>query len=79
MYFIHLIRIYYFTNLTYFPIFLYFVDFLKVAAASPLAAAAAAAAAQLATDRAMLFTLFFKNSHWFFNLVDKKWQTKCYF
>ena len=42
-------RINYLTNLTYFPIFPQYVDFSKVAAASPLAAAAAAA--QLAADR----------------------------
>ena len=41
-------RINYLTNLTYFPIFLHFVDFSKVAAASPLVAAAAAA--QLAAE-----------------------------
>ena len=35
-------RINYLTNLTYFPIFPHYVDFSKVAAASPLAAAAAA-------------------------------------
>ena len=49
-----LFRINYLTNLTYFPIFLHFVDFSKVAAASPLAAAATAtadaAAAQLAAE-----------------------------
>jgi len=50
MYFIHLIRINYLITLTYFPIFLYFVDFSKVAAASPPAAAAAASAAQLAAE-----------------------------
>ena len=43
-------RINYLTNLTYFPIFPHYVDFSKVAAASPLAAAAAAAAAQLAAE-----------------------------
>ena len=48
--------IYYLTNLTYFPIFLHFVDFSKVAAASPLVAAAAAAAAQLAADRSTGYT-----------------------
>ena len=41
-------RINYLTNLTYFPIFPQYVDFSKVAAASPLAAAAAA-------NRAMVF------------------------
>ena len=35
-------RKHYLTNLTYFPIFPHYVDFSKVAAASPLAAAAAA-------------------------------------
>ena len=45
-------RINYLTNLTYFPIFLHFVDFSKVAAASPQAAAAAAAA-----DRSAVPTL----------------------
>ena len=50
MYFIHLIWINYSTNLTYFPIFLYFVDFSKVAEASPLAAAAAA-------NRATVYTM----------------------
>ncbi len=44
-------RINYLTNLIYFPIFLHFMDFSKVAAASPLTAAAAAAVAQLAADR----------------------------
>ena len=37
-------RINYLTNLTYFPIFPHYVDFSKVAAASPLAAAGAAVA-----------------------------------
>ena len=56
MYFIHLIRINYFTNLTYFPIFLYFVDFSKVTAASPLASRScgrsAASRRTAAADRA---------------------------
>ena len=45
-------RINYLTNLTYFPIFPHYVDFSKVAAASPLAAAAA----QLAADRTTVKT-----------------------
>ena len=44
-------RINYLTNLTYFPIFPHYVDFSKVAAASPLAAAA---------DRTTVHTVFFK-------------------
>ena len=44
-------KINYLTNLTYFPIFSQYVDFSKVAAASPLAAAAAA-------DRTMVNTPF---------------------
>ena len=45
-------RINYLTNLTYFPIFPHYVDFSKVAAASPLAAAAA----QLDADRSTVKT-----------------------
>ena len=43
-------RINYLTNLTYFPIFPHYVNFSKVAAASPLTAAAAAAAAAAHTS-----------------------------
>ena len=59
-------RINYLTNLTYFPIFPQYVDFSKVAAASPLAAAAAAtaaaaaAAAQLAAEPQPQIGLWFK-------------------
>ena len=61
-------RINYLTNLTYFPIFPQYVDFSKVAAASPLAAAA---------DRAMLCTkgsmkLKYSICKVFFNLEQKK-------
>jgi hypothetical protein len=43
--------------LMYFPIFLYFVDFFKIYATSPLAAAAAAAQLAAAADWVAVFTL----------------------
>ena len=46
IYNIFLIRVNYLTNLTYFPIFLYFVDFFKISAASVLVAAQLAAEPQ---------------------------------
>ena len=76
-------RINYLTNLTYFPIFPHYVDFFKVAAASPLAEAAAAAAAQLAAEPqsqiVLRCSLFFFSKFVFFlskNLTFLKKVTK---
>ena len=60
-------RINYLTNLTYFPIFSHYVDFSKVAAASPLAAAATAA-----VDRTTVNSLNFFNSKSLRHIFDNK-------
>ena len=76
------------SNLAYFPIFLHFMEFFKVDAASPLATAAVAnaAAAQLATEPQPQIGLRFSHYPLYYmkcilNILNKDFfnQTKCFF